>query len=68
MVEIFDTNIQGAHEASMVLWQLQEHFPEVDAHVDLYDHCNTLRIVGKVDTIQVESCVRKLGFEIILVE
>lgn len=47
MVEIFKTSVQEEKQASRILAELSEHFPELRINFDLDDCDKILRVEGK---------------------
>lgn len=47
MIEVFKTNVQTAGEASLIVEQLQGHFPGSRINFDLHDCDKILRVEGR---------------------
>lgn len=70
MIEIFSTNIKNIREANIISGLLHLCFPNLKAHVDLYDIEHILRVESDQESINVpelKKYVKSLGFSIELV-
>lgn len=67
MIEIFTTNVKNAKEANLISGLLHLCFPNLNAHVDLYDVDHVLRIEaiqGNINIQALKRYVKSIGFDI----
>lgn len=70
-VEIFSTNINSPTQANIIIGLIHLCFPNLSAHVDLFDSDHILRIeknYGRLKPYEISRYIQTLGFKAQLIK